>query len=253
MRATWILLPVIITLSSVIESHAPLKFIVLSLLYPGTMTTYTRQSFHAERQKEDERKENGKWIFSYSRSGVITRRISLMRLNVSFSRILLRIIVVTREGYCAPPVRCWEKFGSTLSFSDYDDKSVLVNDIGRFFARIRDQIDSTVIAEFDTVSDDPVVSDAKILSEFKPLSEADILALIQKSSKKTCSLDLMRTKLVVESLDHLLPVITKMINLSLLGGHFPKAWKEALIYPRKKAGINDFTNLRPVSNLQYVS
>ena len=36
----------------------------------------------------------------------------------------------------------------------------------------------------DTVPDDPIVSDAKILAEFKPLSEADILALIQKSSKK---------------------------------------------------------------------
>ena len=45
-----------------------------------------------------------------------------------------------------------------------------------------------------------------------------------------------------------------MINSSLLGGHFPKVWKEALIDPRyKKAAINDFTNLRPVSNLQYVS
>ena len=64
----------------------------------------------------------------------------------------------------------------------------------------------------DTVPDDPIVSDAKILSEFKPLSEADILALIQKSSKKKCNLDPMPTKLAVESLDHLLPVITKMIN-----------------------------------------
>ena len=135
---------------------------------------------------------------------------------------------------------------------------LLVNDIAQFFARkimwIRDQIDSTVIADMNTAPDDPIVSDAKILSEFKPLSEADILALIQKSSKKTCNLEPMPTKLVVESLDHLLPVITKMINSSLLGGHFPKVWKEALIDPRyKKAGINDFTNLRPVSNLQYVS
>ena len=64
----------------------------------------------------------------------------------------------------------------------------------------------------------------------------------------------MPTKFVVESLDHLLPVSTKMINSSLLGGHFPKVWKEALFYPRyKKAAINDFTYLRPVSNLQYVS
>ena len=106
----------------------------------------------------------------------------------------------------------------------------------------------------DTVPDDPIVSDAKILSEFKSLSEGDTLALIQNSSNKTCNLDPMPTKCLVQSLDHLLPVITKMINSSLLGGHFPKVWKEALNDPRyKKAGINDFTNLRPVSNLQYVS
>ena len=80
----------------------------------------------------------------------------------------------------------------------------------------------------DTVPDDLIVSDGKILSEFKPLSEADTLALIQKSSKKTCNLDPMPTKCLVQSLDHLLPVITKMMNSSLLGGHFPKVWKETL-------------------------
>ena len=114
----------------------------------------------------------------------------------------------------------------------------------RKILRIRDQIDSTVIADMDTVPGDPIVNDAKILSEFKPLSEADILALIRKSSKKTCNVDPMPSKLVVESIDHLLPVIAKMINSSLLGGYFPKAWKETLIYPRyKKAGVYDFTNL----------
>ena len=65
------------------------------------------------------------------------------------------------------------KNDSTLSFPDYDDKSLLVNDIARFFARkimqIRDQIDSIVIADMDTVPDDPIVSDAKILSVQAPL------------------------------------------------------------------------------------
>ena len=45
-----------------------------------------------------------------------------------------------------------------------------------------------------------------------------------------------------------------MVNSSLLAGHFPKLWKEALVDPRqKKEGINDFSNLRPGSNFQYVS
>ena len=54
------------------------------------------------------------------------------------------------------------KNDSTLSFPDYDDKSLLVNDISRFFVRkiirIRDQIDSTVIADVDTVPCNPIVS-----------------------------------------------------------------------------------------------
>ena len=64
----------------------------------------------------------------------------------------------------------------------------------------------------------------------------------------------MPTKIVLAFLEQLLPVITQMINSSLLAGHFPKLCKEALVDPRqKKEGINDFSNLRPVSNLQYVS
>ncbi|KAK2555573.1 hypothetical protein P5673_022587 [Acropora cervicornis] len=117
---------------------------------------------------------------------------------------------------------------------------------------MRDQIDSTVIADVDTVPGNPIVSDAKTLSELKPLSEADILALIRKSSKKTCNLDSMPTKIVIESIDHLLPVIAKVIDSSLLWGYFPKPLFNFMLATRD-AGVYDFTNLRPVSNLQYMS
>ena len=71
---------------------------------------------------------------------------------------------------------------------------------------------------------------------------------------QTVSTSTSATKLVVESLENLLLVITTMINSSLLAAHFPDVWKEALVDPRcKKAEVNDFNNLRPVSNLQYVS
>ena len=98
------------------------------------------------------------------------------------------------------------------------------------------------------------MDEAHLFSKFQPLSQSDDLKLIQKSSKKSCSLDPMPTKLVLASLEQLLRVITQMINSSLLSGHFPKLWREALDDPRqKKAGISDFSNLRPVSNLQHVS
>ena len=54
----------------------------------------------------------------------------------------------------------------------------------------------------------------------------------------------------------LLPVITLITNLYLQPGHFLEVWKEAIVTPLlKKCGSDssNFKNLRPVSNLSYIS
>lgn len=60
---------------------------------------------------------------------------------------------------------------------------------------------------------------------------------------------------VVSCLDVLLPVVTRIINCSLTSGDFPDCWKEALVSSllKKSDVLSEFTNLRPVSNLQYIS
>ena len=64
----------------------------------------------------------------------------------------------------------------------------------------------------------------------------------------------MPTSLVVESLAVLLPVITRMLNLSLQNGNFPDIWKLADVRPRPKIAAEAlFANLRPISNLQFAS
>ena len=61
--------------------------------------------------------------------------------------------------------------------------------------------------------------------------------LIQKSSKKSCTLDPMPTSLVVSAVDELLPSISLILNSSLSLGYFPEVWKAALVDPRlKKSG-----------------
>ena len=74
-------------------------------------------------------------------------------------------------------------------------------------------------------------------------------------SKKTCSLDPVPTKILLHCTESLLPVLTKIINLSLSKAIFPSDWKIALVKPLlKKHGMEViFNNLRPVSNLPYVS
>ena len=53
----------------------------------------------------------------------------------------------------------------------------------------------------------------------------------------------------------MLPVITTIINKSLQNGDFPNCWKEALVLPLlKKQGLDiTFKNVRPVSNLPFIS
>ncbi len=74
---------------------------------------------------------------------------------------------------------------------------------------------------------------------------------------KTSSLDPMQSSIVVQCQDVLLPVLTRMINMSLDSGVFPVEWKVADVCPLlKKSNLDTctaFENLRPVSNLSYVS
>ena len=56
---------------------------------------------------------------------------------------------------------------------------------------------------------------------FTTLSDDDVMRLITKSSNTSCSLDPIPTPLVVECLDVLLPVLTRMLKLSLETGCFP--------------------------------
>ena len=109
-----------------------------------------------------------------------------------------------------------------LSFPNYHDKSKLADDIGGFFVRRKDRIRSDI----DAVDIDPSVRNALPPNQevdaahaphsFQPSSENDFTALIHKS----CQLDPMPTFLRVGCLDVLLPVISRVINLSLLCGHF---------------------------------
>ena len=93
------------------------------------------------------------------------------------------------------------------------------------------------------------------LHDFTPLSTKEVKKLIQKLSKKSCTLDPMPTSLVVSAVDELLPSISLILNSSLSLRYFPELWKAALVDPRlKKSGqAASLTNLRPVSNLQFIS
>ena len=130
-----------------------------------------------------------------------------------------------------------------------DDNIKLANQLGTFFIQKIETIGSNLdnmVQGLVALPDDHALASSPPFCKFSPLTEEKVRKLINSSTKKNCTLDTMPTPLVVDCIDVLLRIITKMINLSLESGLFADDWKCALALPLlKKPG--------PVSNLQYVS
>ncbi|KAK7890884.1 hypothetical protein WMY93_022847 [Mugilogobius chulae] len=93
-------------------------------------------------------------------------------------------------------------------------------------------------------------------SSFTLPSVQFISDLIVNSKPSSCQLDPVPTALVKSCLPSLLPFITNIIHSSLTSGTVPSSFKTASITPiLKKPGLdpNNFNNLRPISNLPFIS
>ena len=79
---------------------------------------------------------------------------------------------------------------------------------------------------------------------------------ILNSAPKSCELDPIPSKLLIECLYYILPSLTDLFNYSLASGIFPQCFKSALVTPILKKRCldhNDLNNYRPVSNLCFIA
>ena len=144
------------------------------------------------------------------------------------------------------------------SLPPYTDALKLANDMGEFFVHKITAIRSKMTANARSPSRDLQVTESTTtditFSNFTPLSEEAVKKLAL-ACKKSCELDPLPSSILSLHLDELLPVITRIVNLSLESGLFAGVWKNALVRPLlKKPGLEPINkNFRPVSNLQFTS
>ena len=109
---------------------------------------------------------------------------------------------------------------------------------------------------------------AATFSSFEKVSQLTVKECILSSAPKSCELDPIPSKLLIECLDSILPSLTDLFNsciyflfylfyhLSLASGIFPQCFKSALVTPILKKRCldhNDLNNYRPVSNLCFIA
>ena len=117
---------------------------------------------------------------------------------------------------------------------------------------IRDNIINT---HFNGIKPTPVkpVNESTIskMNSFQGILESDVEKRIRKLPSKSCKLDPMLTTLIKSTVDVVTPVITHIINMSLLSGEFYKNLKVAHLKPLIKKTRLDlvFKSFHPVSNL----
>ena len=139
----------------------------------------------------------------------------------------------------------------------YDSLAELTDRFANFFSDKIQKIRLDLLSGRSSIqSIETRTTPSAFLSEFRSVSEADVEKIIKKSSTKSCSLDPLPTWLLKDCLPCLLPVLTKIINLSLSESVMPVDFKEAILTPLlKKVLLNPemLKNFRPVSNLAYIS
>ena len=94
------------------------------------------------------------------------------------------------------------------------------------------------------------------LTDFCTVNTNNIRKYLVSSGVKTCDLDPLPSILLRECLDTLLPVITRIVNLSLTTGNVPRHFKDAMVRPKLKKDSLDhqlFSHFRPISNLKLLS
>ena len=93
------------------------------------------------------------------------------------------------------------------------------------------------------------------LNTFTEVTEDQVIYYMKKMPTKGCELDPIPTKLFKEIAPNNLPLITRIVNLSLKEGVFADNWKVAIIRPLlKKVGMELITqSYHPVSNPTFLS
>ena len=95
-----------------------------------------------------------------------------------------------------------------------------------------------------------------LLGQLLQVSQLTVKECIHNSASKSCELDLIPSKLLIECLDSILPSLTDLFNSSLASGILPQCFKSALVTPILKKRCldhNDLNNYRPVSNLCFIA
>ena len=142
---------------------------------------------------------------------------------------------------------------NTLVLPDTIPPETLAQDLADFFVKKITDI-RTELDVFETFIPDQICESS--FTSFVEVPESTITTILKSSKSATCTLDPIPTEFLKEFDSLFVPILTRIVNLSLLSATFASDWKDAIVLPTiKKASLdkNLLKNYRPISNLSFLS
>ena len=247
-------------LSSILDKHAPLQ--TKTVIQRPAAPWYSEE---IATEKTQRRKLERRW----RHSGLLTDR----QAYVTQCLLLKNLIFTTKMDYYSSLIddagsdskalfrninRLLHRKPDKL-YPSCTSASDLANNFANFFtekiATIKEQLVSRVTLSLTVTPFDTPKLDCE-LTTFSLTTVKELSEIIGKTASKSCCLAPLPSRVLVPHLNNVLPVICKMVNLSLETGSLPPSLKEAVLSPLlKKPSLDHETlaNFRPIYNLKMVS
>ena len=100
----------------------------------------------------------------------------------------------------------------------------------------------------------PELNQEEFLHEFEPCTIDELKEIIKESGIKCAPNDFLPTEILKQNMESFLPVLCKLVNLSLSEGSIEGLKMADIIPTLKNSGLdpNDLKNYRPISNLSFL-
>ena len=164
-------------------------------------------------------------------------------------RMIYQVVNQEFDRKCQPPL------------PDAEDLEKLAQDFNNFFIekikKIRENfsfIDPNHVAASDVLPNAIVFSQEGYLNEFEVCTVEELKDIIKESGIKCAPTDFLPTQILKQNIDPFLPVLCKIVNLSLEEGSIDGLKIADIIPTLKDASLdpNEYKNYRPISNLSFL-
>lgn len=240
-------------LCHLLDTHAPIKHLSIT---PRLRVAWFDQN--AKELKRNARRAEKIWIRSGSHTDLQNlkdaRRLYRCKLHenktMHFKKAITAAKGNSRQLYAITSGLMGKKKDNTLPSTQ--DDTALANEFAEYFMSKIITIRSS-LENFSRYR--PTAYTNSQLTSLTSVSEDTVNKLIRTSKPTTCPSDPMPSSLVKDNADIITPLITCIVNKSIMSGVFPDQWKTASVTPLlKKEGLDPImNNFRPVSNLSYTS